>query len=825
MNRGRIRLPSSSSSESPLRLRRLASQLASARSAKALGKALGGRVRLGQGLPLRVRPAFIVLTALSLFLLGALGFHPTLAKKISPDAIPFSDKILHFFCFGFASAEFYAIWSVDEAARALHWRYFPEGLSVIVCGLIGSIGSEFVQGLLPYKTFQWGDVFANIFGTALGISIARTWTRALAREREVRRLYQPVNLATVDELSDSDNSDAEDREMEEGGARTPDEATTPASAKMFDDGSGGGLRKMARIEANVWDESDEIFGLGDDEDDVPSGTTEYASKLKEAQSLGARAAQLEHSGSFDDAFASYLKAAQSFLFLIRHTHEPVAKARLRETSKSWVERAERIKKAKKDGIAPVRRDRASVEEQDAVVERAGVVGQQRYPRWSDADRIPNSSAVGPQPALSPGQLLAGATYQRAPTVPMISQDFAGTSIVQDNVDDCSLVAALIVGADHHRKFGSKYMKVMGGYDFRGSNSSIDLYPSYSSDLTWKRLLDGFRTGRCVVTVGTAKDDSQALLENGLVPGHNYAISEPIRIAWDVISVFFESLYVNWDPNTFLHQDTFHCSIKKRNAEAPGQSTVLRIQLDPASASASEICVLLSRHQQKTSDTGEFVGLSVGIGSTKASSRMNRLAVDGGTTLMDSPHIFYRFKTEPQHTLYEVSGKWLERSAGGNHSTATFMNNPQYRIVLSPVPGKPNLLGQLNATCESSQDLPVNVKLIRARGERVTDFEERDVLAGTAKYSYGLDMVHCDGLRVDSYTLVVSTFRPGDEGSFEVVVGSNLPIKITPIAPEGGGMFNRTAKGSWAPGLDGGSRDIMMNPLFLVGQVSKPVNLR
>lgn len=78
------------------------------RSVEDLRKALLSRVRLGGGLPLRVRPAFVVLTALSLFVLGALGFHPTLAKKISPDAIPFSDKILHFVCFAFASAEFYA---------------------------------------------------------------------------------------------------------------------------------------------------------------------------------------------------------------------------------------------------------------------------------------------------------------------------------------------------------------------------------------------------------------------------------------------------------------------------------------------------------------------------------------------------------------------------------------------------------------------------------------------------------------------------------------------------------------------------------------------
>ena len=49
---------------------------------------------------------------------------------------------------------------------------------------------------------------------------------------------------------------------------------------------------------------------------------------------------------------------------------------------------------------------------------------------------------------------------------------------------------------------------------------------------------------------------------------------------------------------------------------------------------------------------------------------------------------------------------------------------------------------------------------------------------------------------DSYTIVVSTFRPGDEGSFQVVFGSNLPLQVTPIVQEGGGLFNRTAKGSW-----------------------------
>lgn len=34
-------------------------------------------------------------------------------------------------------------------------------VKLIVGIVVGSIGSEFVQALLPYKTFQWGDVVVS----------------------------------------------------------------------------------------------------------------------------------------------------------------------------------------------------------------------------------------------------------------------------------------------------------------------------------------------------------------------------------------------------------------------------------------------------------------------------------------------------------------------------------------------------------------------------------------------------------------------------------------------------------------------------------------
>lgn len=45
----------------------------------------------------------------------------------------------------------------------MFWRYFGLGFSAIVCILLGGIASEFIQAMLPYKTFQWGDAIVSLF--------------------------------------------------------------------------------------------------------------------------------------------------------------------------------------------------------------------------------------------------------------------------------------------------------------------------------------------------------------------------------------------------------------------------------------------------------------------------------------------------------------------------------------------------------------------------------------------------------------------------------------------------------------------------------------
>ncbi|POY71276.1 hypothetical protein BMF94_5588 [Rhodotorula taiwanensis] len=177
-----------------------------------------------------------------------------------------------------------------------------------------------------------------------------------------------------------------------------------------------------------------------------------------------RATKQELAGTYDAAFASYVAAAQTYLFLIRHTVDPETKQRMRTLSAKLVERAERIKRAKKVDQAPVLRDDFVIEQQDAVLANGASFNRLRLERWSERDggHTVTRSPL-PPPNLSRTQIENGCTWTSASKVfpqaciaaetPVESNQ--GAYIAQDNVSDCSLVTALVVAAEHHRKFGSR----------------------------------------------------------------------------------------------------------------------------------------------------------------------------------------------------------------------------------------------------------------------------------------------------------------------------------------------------------------------------------
>ncbi len=91
-----------------------------------------------------------------------------------------------------------------------------------------------------------------------------------------------------------------------------------------------------------------------------------------------------------------------------------------------------------------------------------------------------------------------------------------------------------------------YMKVMGGYDFPGSNSNIDLYaltgwipervsiksPDFNKDAVFRKLLERFHKGDVLVTMATGEMSEMQADRAGLVPTHAYAMLD-IRQVKDV----------------------------------------------------------------------------------------------------------------------------------------------------------------------------------------------------------------------------------------------------------------------------------------------------
>jgi len=110
--------------------------------------------------------------------------------------------------------------------------------------------SEYVQSLLPYKTFQIGDVIANLLGSSLGLFVSYNLEKYYRRRREIARLYQPLDQLPEDLPSDEDEPmlPMYHAPQKQSKAAQPRQATA------------------TRL-GNVWDSREEIFGIGEDEEE------------------------------------------------------------------------------------------------------------------------------------------------------------------------------------------------------------------------------------------------------------------------------------------------------------------------------------------------------------------------------------------------------------------------------------------------------------------------------------------------------------------------------------------------------------------------------
>ncbi|PCH36605.1 cysteine proteinase [Wolfiporia cocos MD-104 SS10] len=252
-----------------------------------------------------------------------------------------------------------------------------------------------------------------------------------------------------------------------------------------------------------------------------------------------------------------------------------------------------------------------------------------------------------------------------------------------------------------------YMKLMGGYDFPGSNSCIDLHAlagwipehiCFSSarnqlERLWARIVNGTARGYCLLTLGTGdRVETDALSPIPLLPDHCYAVidvkddlgdrrltvldpwvihssdddsssgdtqvgkspSIPFDISWDVVCNVFDGIYLSWDPGIFEKQICFHGAWKVQKGQECASHFQLRLRadLDSTAQGKQSVWILLTRHVSDTRRTSEYISLIVNSQNEPGSLKdVNAMALKGEYT--NSIHTLVRTQVSQTESVLQI----------------------------------------------------------------------------------------------------------------------------------------------------------------------------
>ncbi|KAK9386627.1 VanZ like family-domain-containing protein [Lipomyces mesembrius] len=129
---------------------------------------------------MRIRKSFAAAFVLLLLLSAYLGFAPIDLQH---------DKLVHFLAFFTLTTLFY--WIVDTTRRRLI------NATIIVCIVLGGIGSEFVQSFVPYRAFDIFDIVANVIGASLALALSSLYHKRMLERKRAQKYFavQPQDPA------------------------------------------------------------------------------------------------------------------------------------------------------------------------------------------------------------------------------------------------------------------------------------------------------------------------------------------------------------------------------------------------------------------------------------------------------------------------------------------------------------------------------------------------------------------------------------------------------------------------------------------------------
>ncbi|KAL8874216.1 MAG: hypothetical protein Q9174_000408 [Haloplaca sp. 1 TL-2023] len=311
--------------------------------------------------------------------------------------------------------------------------------------------------------------------------------------------------------------------------------------------------------------------------------------------------------------------------------------------------------------------------------------------------------------------------------------------------------------------------------------------------------------------------------------------EPGSFWMDLNDIFqhFESLYLNWNPGLFSHREDVHFAWNLHNTNRLWASFGRHPQYRVQSDAGGTLWLVLSRHFQSSHPSDScVVGNLETINAEDAGFISLYVFENGGGKVfladgslirgpyVDSPNTLIKVESKKgvpytvvvseqellrmEHTFtlsvfslgplsisqasdryrnhMVLEGAWTPATAGGNASSPAYCENPQFSVNLS---GSSDVSMLLEA---QSGDFPVHVKLLWANGNPVRNVTCRDIVGDSGEYRKGHAYAEVAGVAAGRYTIICSTFEPGQLCEFTLQVGTMSDCVVERMSAKPGGRF-------------------------------------
>ncbi|XP_054240663.1 calpain-7 isoform X4 [Indicator indicator] len=319
-----------------------------------------------------------------------------------------------------------------------------------------------------------------------------------------------------------------------------------------------------------------------------------------------------------------------------------------------------------------------------------------------------------------------------------------------------------------------YMKVMGGYDFPGSNSNIDLHAltgwiperiamhsdnqAFNKDSTFRMLYQRFHKGDVLITTATGVMSEEEGEKWGLVPTHAYAVLD-IR---EYKGLRFLQLKNPWS----------HLRWKGRYSEHDTRNWTLDLQkylnFDPKTAQKIDNGIFWISWEDLC-QYYDVIYLSWNPSLFKESTCIHRMTLH--TIGSSSP--WWCTRQMAKEFTTQVNGQWKGHSAGGcGNFRDTYKNNPMYQFQLDKT-------GPLLIELRGPRQYSVGFELITV--STVGDpgshgFQKKS----SGDYRCGFCYLEVENVFAGVYNVIPTTFLPQQEGPFFLDFNSTSALKVSQL---------------------------------------------